>query len=265
MFCSKCGKELPNDAVFCTYCGNQTSNSAPVQQTEPHPQPVYTPPQPVYMPQKPVVHYRPAAPMINGYETHGTVKLTQKENYTIIATGLIYIIVEILMTLINWKSYSLMVDGEFVTVVSIILGCVIAAFFGVAAILKKRWAFLTIRVFMILGIVSNALSVIFTFVLTSASGSAVSSAGVNAQVQLDLVSLLLLLLSIGYQVVMVIFTSSCARVLSQETQNFRSKTDGKKLIKHYEIKSEGNEWVCAKCGAHNSIGNSFCKDCGSYK
>jgi RNA polymerase subunit RPABC4/transcription elongation factor Spt4 len=30
MFCSKCGKELPNEAVFCQYCGAQTSQPASV-------------------------------------------------------------------------------------------------------------------------------------------------------------------------------------------------------------------------------------------
>lgn len=32
MFCSKCGAQLPDDAVFCTSCGTATANSTPAAQ-----------------------------------------------------------------------------------------------------------------------------------------------------------------------------------------------------------------------------------------
>ena len=30
MFCKKCGKEIPNNAKFCTHCGNKTEPVQPV-------------------------------------------------------------------------------------------------------------------------------------------------------------------------------------------------------------------------------------------
>lgn len=52
MFCENCGKQIPDDAAFCTHCGaKQSGGSAPSQtvSTVPKPQPVRAspPPQPV--------------------------------------------------------------------------------------------------------------------------------------------------------------------------------------------------------------------------
>ena len=49
MFCKNCGKEIPDNATFCTYCGAQSA--APQQQVQQPQQPVYQQPtyqQPVY-------------------------------------------------------------------------------------------------------------------------------------------------------------------------------------------------------------------------
>lgn len=49
MFCKNCGKEIPDNATFCTYCGAQSA--APQQQVQQPQQPVYQQPayqQPTY-------------------------------------------------------------------------------------------------------------------------------------------------------------------------------------------------------------------------
>ena len=49
MFCKNCGKEIPDNATFCTYCGAQTGT--PQQQAQQPQQPVYQQPayqQPTY-------------------------------------------------------------------------------------------------------------------------------------------------------------------------------------------------------------------------
>ena len=34
MFCTKCGKELPNDAMFCSYCGNKVQKTISEEKKE---------------------------------------------------------------------------------------------------------------------------------------------------------------------------------------------------------------------------------------
>jgi len=45
MYCSKCGLELPDDAKFCTFCGEPTDRltSPQIQPTQPAPAPTPTP------------------------------------------------------------------------------------------------------------------------------------------------------------------------------------------------------------------------------
>lgn len=58
MFCTKCGRELPNNAKFCSHCGapqgsesvNRPAQQRPVQQ--PYTQQSYSPPQPTAKPKK---------------------------------------------------------------------------------------------------------------------------------------------------------------------------------------------------------------------
>ena len=48
MFCSNCGKELPNDAAFCNRCGQSVRRATPI----PEPEPVFAPePAPAYEPE----------------------------------------------------------------------------------------------------------------------------------------------------------------------------------------------------------------------
>ncbi len=53
MFCKNCGKEIPDNATFCTYCGAQTGTPQQQAQQPQQQQPVYQ--QPTYQqPQQPV-------------------------------------------------------------------------------------------------------------------------------------------------------------------------------------------------------------------
>ena len=62
MFCSNCGKELPNDAVFCNRCGQSVKKATPISEPEPaiepEPEPVFEPepaiepePEPAFAPE----------------------------------------------------------------------------------------------------------------------------------------------------------------------------------------------------------------------
>ena len=55
MFCTKCGKELPDGSLFCTGCGNKmvAAPAQPVQEVQPA-VPVQQPMQAGYVPQQPV-------------------------------------------------------------------------------------------------------------------------------------------------------------------------------------------------------------------
>lgn len=275
MFCSKCGKELPDDAVFCTYCGNPTSNSPrhdmPVQQENSASQQAQNyVTQPIYEVQQPIIPNYPMTSTTPRFEPADAPKLTQKEKNIIIVTGLLYIISGVLTAVMLLNPGSMtqllpMEDAEDIITVSAFLGFCISTFFGVAAILKRRWAFLAIRVFMILGIVFNVISVLY-FLIQVKKATDSLPAYLASQIQVDYSPLWTTFLSIGYEVLMTVFTSACAKALSQDVQYYRDKINHKKSSEHNEErKYEGDVWVCAKCGAHNSIGNSFCKDCGSYK
>ncbi len=65
MFCTKCGKMLPDDSKFCSACGNSVSNiSAPVHTAQPQGGSVYLrPPQPMQPPQSAPGYRPPVSPM----------------------------------------------------------------------------------------------------------------------------------------------------------------------------------------------------------
>jgi hypothetical protein len=73
MFCSNCGKQLPDGSQFCGQCGTPTAQPKPEPQPEPQPQyqapqyqaPQYQPPQPQYQApqyQQPQYQYQPPQP-----------------------------------------------------------------------------------------------------------------------------------------------------------------------------------------------------------
>lgn len=159
-------------------------------------------------------------------------KLTQKEKNIIIVTGLIYVISGVLTAVMLLNPGSMtqllpMEGAESMITVSAFLGFCVSTFFGVAAILNKRWAFLTIRVFMILGIVFNVISVLYFFIKVKNATDSIPPY-LASQIQVDYSPLLITFLSIGYEVLMIVFTSMCAKVLSQEVQYYRDKINHKK-------------------------------------
>ncbi len=92
MYCNQCGNIIPEDSVFCTFCGarntaeepapeNSASAPAPVQQTAPEQtQPVYS--APVYQsapaPVAPVTEY-PAGTMAPNFTAQVPQQKTKKE------------------------------------------------------------------------------------------------------------------------------------------------------------------------------------------
>lgn len=50
MFCTSCGSQQPDQAVFCSSCGARAQVSAPQAVQQPYAQPVYQQPQPAYGP-----------------------------------------------------------------------------------------------------------------------------------------------------------------------------------------------------------------------
>ena len=85
----------------------------------------------------------------------------------------------------------------------------IRLFFGIGIIIKKRWAVLTVRIFMIIGFFSNFL----IFLLRIG----------NINSWIDLLPLISVLLYIAYNIVMIVFTSNIARIFEYDVQNYRRR------------------------------------------
>lgn len=276
MFCAKCGKELLDDAGFCAYCGNPVANISNqdissanqynfvAQQTQN--KPLVNDSQPIYSVQQPV-YYIPTASILKQRDTDAPI-LEHRERGFIIASGLICIIIGVIrfivgMVLVNnipsSISFFSLISSDVRNSITLIvvlftLVLLIDTFFGVMILLKMRWALLTVRVFMILGIVINGITLICNIVV-----------GLDQFDKFGIyVYLFFMLFVIGCYVMMLVFVNIGAGALSKETQLYRKEIIGNNQVFMFE-KYDSNVWECKQCGAYNSIGNSFCKDCGSYK
>lgn len=212
MFCTKCGKELRNDVLFCTYCGNQTSNytkkDEEIQQTRLSPQSVY---------QTQTMEYT---------HQYNEIILYDKERIMFFVTGLIYIIVGLITAIISAVSINKL-DSMFemenfktIMIVSIALGLCINIFFGVGIITKRRWAALTVRVFMVLGMAYNAFVILIFLALLGEFPE-------GSLKFVDYLPVLLLVLNIAYNIVMIVITSSLVRTLDYDVQNYRMRVQNR--------------------------------------
>ena len=212
MFCTKCGKELRNDVLFCTYCGNQNSNytkkDEEIQQTRLSPQSVY---------QTQTMEYT---------HQYNEIILYDKERIMFFVTGLIYIIVGLITAIISAVSINKL-DSMFemenfktIMIVSIALGLCINIFFGVGIITKRRWAALTVRVFMVLGMAYNAFVILIFLALLGEFPE-------GSLKFVDYLPVLLLVLNIAYNIVMIVITSSLVRTLDYDVQNYRMRVQNR--------------------------------------
>lgn len=247
MFCSKCGKQLHDDAVFCTYCGNPTSNSA--EGRKPATIPV---PQSVYAVQPHVKPYYPAQVTTMKIEPPNAPKLTKKEKNAVVTTGVIHIVSGIFTALILYFSGKVLffsIEETAIIILLMILSAGVDVFLGVAALFKKRWAFLTIRILKIIDII-----LIFLGSLMSMMGGEAFTIS------------LFDIIGIAFRAFIIAMASTCEKALSKDTQQYREKANRKQPSRsNAGTVLSSNKWICTKCGAHNSEGDSFCNDCGSYK
>lgn len=277
----KCGQQIPDDANFCRYCGNQIINYSQkedeIQRTDLFYEPVYPLQQTDSASQ--YVYQTDTMPVNTEIRTQSEPILYGKEFGLVIATGLAYIIAGAITAILYLTTDSLSFlfkseDMEVLFQTSVFLGVIINLIFGVGIIMKKRWAALTTRVFMIIGAVVN---VIMIFYLLAQIGEFKSIPSEIAMYKIDYSPLFGILLNVAYDIAMIVFTSIIAKVLSQEVQNYRRKHQNQKA-QYNRTDNQGedknalqeesdyqNFWVCKKCGSHNKIGSSSCKDCGSYK
>lgn len=204
-YCKKCGAPINNSAVLCEDCSGEKS----AEQTEV-----------ACTSQQPVWAYNPAV---------------AKGRPLIIATGVIYIAVGIIMTVINLVfaealdyvspyvsilriimrisidlgfplsyTYNAL---PFMLIIALVLEKFINIFFGIGILLKKQWAVLTVRIFMILGIVVNLFMILILLH--------------PFQPLQAIFPLIFSLINIAYDIVMIFFTSSVVRTLSVNARNYR--------------------------------------------
>ena len=248
MFCTKCGKEMPDDACFCANCGNNTSKS--IQKNEEFRQAELSS-RSVY----PAQH-------IDYINKYNEILLYDNERIMIIVVGLAYIAAGLITVIKNAISADSLTSDNFKTIftVSLYLGLCINLVFGIGIIMKKRWAVLTVRVFMIIGAVFNVFEILSLLVqLNELIFSSLTY-------EIDYLSIIFLLINTAFNIAMIVFTSMIARTLAYDVQNYRMRIQSRRRQSILPDASDNRSfWICRKCGSHNNISNSSCKDCGNYK
>ncbi len=263
MFCSKCGKEISNDAMFCSYCGFTTSNAN--QQQSVHSE------RPVNYPHQAALNqynvYNPPKPLVP--KTAGPI-LVPKERGFIIAASVIYMALGIITaliaitsteTILNTLSYDYRDIMKNAVTVGSVIGLGINLFFGIMSLLYKRWALLVLRVITILGIIGNGFSIIQFFVQIGQISQTYSGYGYT--VKINYIMLFVYLLQIGFNIMLLCFINTGAKALSYNVQSYREKSKDRGSV--FANTTTEDCWICGSCGAHNKKGDSFCKDCGKYK
>lgn len=216
MFCTKCGKEMPDDACFCANCGNKTLTHAQenveFQQTEPSPHTVYP------------------TPHIDFTYKYNKAILYDNERIMIAVIGFVYILAGVITAVRGAFSVDSLTSENFKVIytLSLYAGIFLNLVFGIGIIREKRWAVLTVRVFMIIGAVFNVFEILsFLIQLNELMFGSVAY-------EIDYFAIIFLLISAAYNVAMIFFTSSIARMLSYDVQSYRWRILSKKT-KHNVI------------------------------
>lgn len=195
-YCQKCGEPINNSAVLCEDCsGEKSTEQIGAACTS----------------QQPVRAYNPAI---------------AKGRALVIATGVAYIAVGIIMTVINLVfaealdyvspyvsilriimrisidlGFPLSYNALFIMlIIALVLEKCINISLGIGILLKKRWAVLTVRIFMLLGIV---ISLFMILIILN-----------PFQPPQSIFPLIISLINIAYNIVMIFFTSSVLRTTS---------------------------------------------------
>lgn len=204
MYCRKCGAPINNSAVLCENCSGekstvQTGAACTSQQS--------------------VRAYNP---------------VIAKGRDLIIATGVAYIVVGIIMTVIYLvfaealdyvspyisisriimhilRKMKFLLSYNVMLIILLVLEKSINISLGIGILLEKRWAVLTVRIFMLLGIIVNLFMILIILHPFQSPQS--------------IFPLIISLISIAYNIVMIFFTSSVDRTLSVNAPSYRARVE----------------------------------------
>lgn len=156
MFCSKCGKLVPDDAVFCSECGAPVSQQAPVQQTS-YTQPVYNQPvfnQPAY---SQPAYNQPVAAQKNSMLTKMPLMLT--------VAGIVVSLVASIITFIYLREYGITFGSFFgQTIIGLITTNVILALMAIFVMIGDSKPQSTKKIFGIIALIGGVLLVVIAVI-----------------------------------------------------------------------------------------------------
>lgn len=263
MFCSKCGKEIPNSSAFCSGCGYKLSYDETAVSGENE------------------IKSRQSLFKSN-YEASkgkGLILRGREQNYIYAAaimllfngiTSLIYFFLlpqftEFLEAILNNTSDTSLLGP------SILMTSVLNFILGAAAFLKKRPSFILVR---IIGVISAAVGFIM-FALSISSimdlNNLISNVNTNIAYQDKLiqiesvrnllaVAIILSVIGVIYAAVLFWLASVCSKALSPKTQAIREAEEIERIKG-----GQGTTWKCPKCETINPNSEQFCSGCGLRK
>lgn len=260
MFCSKCGKELPEGAVFCPSCGGSVNGTNPTQPK--------VPPSPV--------NYGSANSGISAEEKNK--KLVAIAAFILCAVMNLFFYWSIVISkgsiiFGDYINHSIWGDSEntFFTVVSVLmtLGSIILAFTEfllpyINRTFDKKRA--TVKGSLVPGFfLAGPMSVILAY---------------KANKHCDYIPIVLLVLGISVSALAIIVAITYSAAAYYERYQITKEKEA--TLKYDEIISPNGKryatnlarisgetqeeyWICPECGTRNRLLSDQCKDCGHYK
>lgn len=183
-YCKECGMPINNSAVLCDNCSENKPSELVGSDCSPQ--------QPIYNDCYPILYGKERAMII----TIGVLYIVIGALGVVSVIGLLLLLNPVVLALLR------------ILIIGTGIGSCIDLISGIGILLKKRWAALTLRVLMIIGIVVN----LFTMLIVYES----------------ILSVIFLLLNVACDIATIIFTSSIARTLSNDVQNYRTRINGRR-------------------------------------